>query len=584
VYQWYKNKFLCQEYNVSIHKDIWTGTSKDGHPKFLTKGIGVIKFRRLCKHPDKQRAILTALYYYMIYSGPIDDSNSTITTGFIGEAISFESVSEKIIQFSKRWLEHRNVPVFQPSDSSPIFGTTKACVNGQHAMGVSSIKDIRSIHDSSLLTKIKEFLPLFYVQEKVDELIRLINESLEQGKDIKKSDYKDFSARIHRLAEPGGKTRVITIPDIWTQCVLQSFHSFLMGTLKRHIPHDGTFDHDKAAELCRKQTENGPLYCYDLTAVTDRLPLSLQKKVLSLLSNEDTSCAWSTLLVDRDIDDNGNRIRYAVGQPMGILSSWPAMAITHHMIINYCKWKVGKLNTFHQVIGDDVAIASRSAAKEYEKIISILGVEISKEKSVLSNRNGNFGELAKRIFSNGKEISPIPPLILTDASSNLLGFCQFMRVFTARTLKSESFCELDRSRILSFLFQRKIINDQIAHIVLSSPIRSKKLGLPEFPSITGLRSSWRGGQELEMAIANDYDRFLNESAARDIVEYSMKNKFLGPSGNLVFSEKFHNAHGLQESDLSPLLNGYRIEIINAIHKCLRPSYSLMVLKKMTITR
>jgi hypothetical protein len=299
------------------------------------------------------------------------------------------------------------------------------------------------------------------------------------------------------------------------------------------------------------------------------MPISLQQGVLSKLSDEDTSKAWSTLLVDRDIDDNGVRIRYSVGQPMGILSSWPAMAITHHMIVNYCKWKVGRLHTFHQIIGDDVALASRSAAEKYEEAIQTLGIEISKEKTISSNENGNFGEIAKRIFSNGNELSPIPPHILTDASSNLLGFCQFLRIFTARTLKSKGFCELERSRILSSLFNRKIVNDKFAHIILSSPIRFKKLNLPEFPPITGLRNYWRGGQEIEMVLSNDYDRFLNESAAQEIVGYSMKNKFLDESGNLAFTKTFHNAHGLQQSDLSPLLDAYRLEIIEAIHTMLK---------------
>jgi hypothetical protein len=39
-----------------------------------------------------------------------------------------------------------------------------------------------------------------------------------------------------------------------------------------------------------------------------------------------------TLFDNQDYID----FRYAVGQPMGALSSWAMLAITHHMIMQYC--------------------------------------------------------------------------------------------------------------------------------------------------------------------------------------------------------------------------------------------------------
>lgn len=32
-------------------------------------------------------------------------------------------------------------------------------------------------------------------------------------------------------------------------------------------------------------------------------------------------------------------LTYSVGQPMGALSSWAMLAITHHMVMQYCSMK-----------------------------------------------------------------------------------------------------------------------------------------------------------------------------------------------------------------------------------------------------
>lgn len=34
-------------------------------------------------------------------------------------------------------------------------------------------------------------------------------------------------------------------------------------------------------------------------------------------------------------------IRYAVGQPMGALSSWAMLALTHHFIVQYAAYRTG---------------------------------------------------------------------------------------------------------------------------------------------------------------------------------------------------------------------------------------------------
>jgi hypothetical protein len=92
-----------------------------------------------------------------------------------------------------------------------------------------------------------------------------------------------------------------------------------METLKR-FPCDGTFSHPLIAKRVRKHTKTEPLVCYDLRAATDRMPIDLQERILGLLLGKHLANLWRNLLTDRDVSCRGQMIRYAVGQPMGILS------------------------------------------------------------------------------------------------------------------------------------------------------------------------------------------------------------------------------------------------------------------------
>jgi hypothetical protein len=61
---------------------------------------------------------------------------------------------------------------------------------------------------------------------------------------------------------------------------------------------------------------------YDLSAATDRLPIDIQVSVLKGFFGPLLAEKWKDLLVGREyILDNQHKLSYAVGQPMGALSS-----------------------------------------------------------------------------------------------------------------------------------------------------------------------------------------------------------------------------------------------------------------------
>jgi hypothetical protein len=48
----------------------------------------------------------------------------------------------------------------------------------------------------------------------------------------------------------------------------------------RNLPNDGTFSHAKLARKTQLYTRKNPLYCFDLRAATDRMPVDLQVEIL----------------------------------------------------------------------------------------------------------------------------------------------------------------------------------------------------------------------------------------------------------------------------------------------------------------
>jgi len=137
--------------------------------------------------------------------------------------------------------------------------------------------------------------------------------------------------KLATLFEARGKVRVVAITDWWTQVLLKPLHSAIFDILKT-IPQDGTFDQLGPVHrlMAFVRASGAPVYSYDLSAATDRLPIQFQVQVLDALGVS-WSRHWSSLLVGRSWYLKNEPIKYAVGQPMGALSSWAMLAISHHI-------------------------------------------------------------------------------------------------------------------------------------------------------------------------------------------------------------------------------------------------------------
>nr|AZJ25097.1 RNA-dependent RNA polymerase [Rhizophagus diaphanum mitovirus 4] len=232
------------------------------------------------------------------------------------------------------------------------------------------------------------------------------------------------SGKIHTFEEWGGKTRNVAIVDYWTQLILTPLHNTLFSFLKS-IPMDATFNQDAAAEYIRSLSanENAELYSVDLSAATDRLPASLQVRILKVLLGNDTlAVAWAKIFTERSFKCSNppQMVKYAVGLPMGSKSNWAMLALTHHIIIKVAalRAKLTNYNTY-RVCGDDSSFLGNTLFVKYTEIMAWYGVPINRSKSIMAVAGlKSAAEFCKRVFVNGVELTTIPVKLIVKTVFN----------------------------------------------------------------------------------------------------------------------------------------------------------------------
>jgi len=246
-----------------------------------------------------------------------------------------------------------------------------------------------------------------------------------------------WSGRISTKQEPAGKVRVFAIVDYWTQVALKPLHTYIMDILKE-LPTDGTFDQLKPVRrLLKRIPVTQKVYSYDLSAATDRLPVSIQELLLKEMFTEGFAYSWRRLLTERvfklprklGVREAG--IRYAVGQPMGAYSSWAMLALTHHAMVQYAAYLAGVTGWFEEyaVLGDDIVIAHDGVAAKYLCICRWFGVTVGIQKSLVAS--SRTAEFAKKLFVNNKLVSPVPWKLFGVQMASLNGTLTMLQLLKA---------------------------------------------------------------------------------------------------------------------------------------------------------
>jgi hypothetical protein len=248
-------------------------------------------------------------------------------------------------------------------------------------------------------------------------------------------------------------------------------------------PNDGTNNHSNAA-LAVKRWSDGrygkKIWSFDLTTATDRYPRFLEKRVMEAIFGKEIADNWEIVISHREfLTPNNKLVEFATGQPLGALSSWASFAVTHHIHVRTAAKLIGK-KPLYRIIGDDITIArDESIAQLYIKMMSDLSVPFSEPKSILPEQMEEYPvcELAKRVFANGLEVTPIPPDAILEGTLDPIGLKNLLEIAILRGYSRASRIYPVQSAMLS----------QAWYPVLTFPVRNR---LPQLNEVKLFRPIW----------------------------------------------------------------------------------------------
>nr|QXN75378.1 MAG: RNA-dependent RNA polymerase [Grapevine-associated mitovirus 3] len=223
------------------------------------------------------------------------------------------------------------------------------------------------------------------------------------------------NGKLAVVYDQAGKARVVAMTNYWIQCLFRPIHDSLFEFLRSISYVDGTFNQEGCVrDFMDTVDPNQTIYSFDLSAATDRLPIDIQVQILSIIFDNDyLAQRWADIIKKIDWYFKGTNYKYSVGQPMGAYSSWAMLATTHHVIMRVASINCG-LEGFsdYLILGDDVIIANDSVAKEYMRIMSLLGLEINLQKSMIGV---NSCEFAKKWMIGQRDLSPFGAKLILQA-------------------------------------------------------------------------------------------------------------------------------------------------------------------------
>jgi len=442
-------------------------------------------------NPSVIRWWLSLFSVYRVISIPGNLKLSTITDGFTGNE-SYTRFLEKqsslfvkkVFANSTEYISMKPVKLLLLETSSPSFRVSWAGLIADfelfiNSFGVKTIRLFLTKFPNKNFSKFVDSLERLYESDACRKTTYVSGLPFHKGPPL----IKDSGLRLGQLSiksEAAGKERVFALVDIWTQMLLKPIHSYLFDFLKV-LPNDGTFDQTASVHRCREKVKiSGASFGYDLSAATDRLPLSLQKAIISQIFGSEIGDAWARILVDRDyflkIPNVREEValRYAVGQPMGALSSWASLAVTHHIIVQLAAEYAGvnrksvfrfKMHKWgfkwydgYELLGDDIILFDKDVAAQYLIFMEKLGVPINLSKSVVSS-NETF-EFAKVTGHKGHFVSAISWKMLI-SQNTMLG-----RVNIAFSLLSKSVFDKKIISWLHHVMRRKYSEGDRLHYLI----------------------------------------------------------------------------------------------------------------------
>lgn len=324
---------------------------------------------------------------------------------------------EDITNYLKTWSGMKVLPR-KPARGYMVM-STKAGPNGPAS--ISCIEDL---------------LPLSKDKPLYNSVVKLLGISLPGLDPDRHLDLPSEGKRHSKLvllSDKAGKTRVVAIGDWWSNTALSGLHKTFLKALEK-MDTDVTFRQSDIPNLIKGFGDQ--LYSSDMTAFTDVFPRILEKNLINT-AWPGMGDLWEQVISNRVFEHPEGGVKYATGNPMGLLSSWPVSSFTHHAVKAYCAHKCGRNKYKYLILGDDSLDTNKEVYKYYLDVMTRLGVSTSLSKCTQSE-NGS-AEFAKRLFFNKIEVTGLPVDLLTELHARPEQFIELVRIARERGYEDKVF-------------------------------------------------------------------------------------------------------------------------------------------------
>lgn len=208
------------------------------------------------------------------------------------------------------------------------------------------------------------------------------------------------AGEIHAAQEGGAKLRMFASPYIVVQCLLRPIHHWIADNFLSGLETNCTWDQLKGAEFAQRALQQGKtVHSVDLSTATCRFPFWPQIGMLKFLGLDDARLAaleWAckaewNLGAELVQPFKRTKLRWEVGQPLGLAPSMSMFSLAHNMLLaGICREYGLEPEEVFRVLGDDVVIVSDSVHAKYLAVMEEAGVPISWNKSHTSSSYAEF--------------------------------------------------------------------------------------------------------------------------------------------------------------------------------------------------
>jgi len=214
-----------------------------------------------------------------------------------------------------------------------------------------------------------------------------------------------YVGNIGFIQEPGLKLRAVANPNRVLQLALEPLGRSLFKWLAT-LPEDCCYHQETGVYDTQGWLAQGrKVYSFDLSNASDVIPLSQLIGILRAVKVPDAHwmllylAATGTWLIPLSSSvREASQLRWRRGTPLGLFPCFALFSLWHHCLVRGICVSRGRLDFPYRILGDDIVIASPEVAEEYQRVLGVLGITISMDKSIESDR---VAEFAGRVITRG---------------------------------------------------------------------------------------------------------------------------------------------------------------------------------------